>query len=109
VSQEKITEATVETILEDRYGSTYRTIMGASNWKAALTREYVGALDRLENIYEKRGEVEVEGTKDEVAKLLNRTTTGFDSFRRSFPLFITVSKDWAGKDSVGAVRFRLHP
>lgn len=109
VSQEKITEAAVETILEDRYGSTYRTIMGASNWKAALTREYVGALDRLENIYEKRGEVEVEGTKDEVAKLLNRTTTGFDSFRRSFPLFIAVSKDWAGKDSVGAIRFRLHP
>lgn len=108
VSQERITEVAIEKILEARYGATYKTIMSANNWRAALTREYVGALERLDNVYQKRGEVEVEGTKEQVAALLNRTTTGFDSFRRSFPLFITVSKDWTSKDSEGAVRFRLH-
>lgn len=107
VSQERITEAAIEKILDARYNS-YKTIMGSSQWHSALKREYIGALERLDNIYQKRGEVEVEGTKEQIAALLNRTATGLDSFRRSFPLFITISKDWTSKDSEGAVRFRLH-
>ncbi len=109
VSQGRITEVAVERVLDARYGATYKTIMGANNWRGALTREYVGALERLENIYQKRGDVEVEGTKEQIAAFFNRTTTGFDSFRRSFSLFLTVSKDWAGKESMGAVLFTLHP
>lgn len=109
VSQERITEVAIEKILEARYGADYQTIMGSSQWQSALKREYAGALERLDNIYQKRGEVEVEGTKDKVAGLLARTATGLDSFRRSFPLFLTVSRDWSGKDTEGAVRFRLHP
>jgi hypothetical protein len=108
VSQERITEVAIEKILEARYPS-YKTIMGAAQWQSALKREYVGALERLNNIYQKRGEVEVEGTKEQIARLLNRTATGLDSFRRSFSQFITVSKEWKGKDGEGAVRFRLHP
>ncbi len=107
VSQERITEVAIEKILDARY-KTYKTIMGSSQWQSALKREYVGALERLDNIYQKRGEVEVEGTKEQIAALLNRAATGLDSFRRSFPLFITVSKEWTSKDSEGAVRFRLH-
>ncbi len=107
VSQERITEVAIEKILEARYPS-YKTIMGSAQWQSALKREYVGALERLNNIYQKRGDVEVEGTKEQIATLLNRTTTGLDSFRRSFPQFITVSKEWTGKNSEGAVRFRLH-
>lgn len=107
VSQERITEIAIEKILDARYKS-YKTIMGSSQWQSALKREYVGALERLDNIYQKRGEVEVEGTKEQIAALLIRTSTGFDSFRRTFPLFITVSKEWVSKDSEGAVRFRLH-
>lgn len=107
VSQERITEVAIERILEARYPS-YKTIMGSTQWQSALKREYVGALERLDNIYQKRGEVEVEGTKEQIAALLNRTATGLDSFRRSFPQFITVSKEWTGKDTEGAVRFRLH-
>jgi hypothetical protein len=64
VAQERITEVAVEKILEARYPS-YKTIMASSQWQGALKREYVGALERLDNIYQKRGEVEVEGTKDE--------------------------------------------
>jgi hypothetical protein len=107
VSQERITEVAIEKILDARYKS-YKTIMGSSQWQSALKREYVGALERLDNVYQKRGEVEVEGTKEQIAALLNRTATGLDSFRRSFPLFLTVSKEWTSKDSEGAVRFRLH-
>lgn len=108
VSQEQITEVAIKKILEARYPS-YKTIMGSAQWQSALKREYVGALERLDNIYQKRGEVEVEGKKEQIATLLNRASTGLDSFRRSFPQFITVSKEWTGKDSEGAVRFRLHP
>jgi hypothetical protein len=107
VAQERITEVAVEKILEARYPS-YKTIMASSQWQGALKREYVGALERLDNIYQKRGEVEVEGTKEKIAELFNRTATGLDSFCTNFPQFITVSKKWKGKDE-GAVRFRLHP
>lgn len=107
VSQERIMEVAIERILEARYPS-YKTIMGSKQWQSALKREYVGALERLDNIYQKRGEVEVEGTKEQIAGLLNRTATSLDSFRRNFPQFITVSKEWTSKDSEGAVRFRLH-
>lgn len=108
VSQERITEVAIEKILDARFGATYKTIMGASNWRSVLTREYAGALERLDNIYQKRGEVEVEGTKDDIAKLLTRSSVAFDSFRRSFPQFISVSKEWSREDPIGAVRFRLH-
>ncbi|MBV6438328.1 MAG: hypothetical protein AELANPGJ_03630 [Anaerolineae bacterium] len=109
VSDEHITENAVARILDARYGAKYKTLVGASNWRNTLKVDYVGALARLENIYQKRGEVEREGTKTEIANLLGRTSTSLDAFIKNFGEFLEVVKQWEGRSGEGSVRFTLHP
>lgn len=106
VSQGRITEVAVETLLDYRYRDTYKTIIAQNNWRSSLTK-YSNAIGQLDNLYQKRGEVEVEGTKDEIASLLTYSNTGLDSFIKTFSSFVEVSRDWRG-GSTGAIRFTLH-
>lgn len=106
VSEGRITEVAVEQLLDNRYRDTYKTIMSQSRWSNWLNR-YSNAIAQLDNPYQKRGEVEVEGTKEEIAKLLTSTNTGLDNFIRNFSPFLTIEREWKG-GIVGAVRFTLH-
>lgn len=106
VSQGRITEIAVEELLDYRFGNTYRTLMTQSNWSNTLTR-YSNAIKQLDNLYQRRGEVEYEGTKEEIARLFSYTNTAFDNFVKTFGGFIEVTREWRGNSS-GAVRFRLH-
>lgn len=109
----KLTEEVVSRLLEARFGQAYRTLMPVSTWRASL-RNYANALERLENIYEKRGEVDVEGTKTEIAGLFPLSNPAFDNFTRTFDTLITPTRDWPSQKQErqgekGAVRFTLHP
>lgn len=106
VSEGRITEVAVEQLLDNRYLDTYKTIMAQTNWSSWITK-YSNAIAQLDNLYQKRGEVEVEGTKEEIAKLLASSNAALDNFIRTFGLFLSVERDWKG-GSVGAVRFTLH-
>jgi hypothetical protein len=101
-----ITEVACKELLTARYGSTYHTMMAVTNWRSSL-QKYENALERLEKPYQKRGDVEVEGTKDEIAHYFVLTNTALDSFIRNFPDLITVVQDFSREG--GAVRFTLHP
>lgn len=106
VSEGRITEIAVETVLDSRYRDTYKTVIAQANWRNTLTK-YSNAIGQLNNLYQKRGEVEVEGTKEEIANLLTYSNTGLDNFIRTFGSLIEVSRDWHAGNS-GAVRFILH-
>lgn len=102
----RITEEVVERLLDARYRDTYHTIMASTTWQSTLNR-YASALDRLDNVYQKRGDVEFEGTKTDVAKFINLSNTGLDNFRSQYPSLLTVVRDWSGNNH-GAVRFTFH-
>lgn len=109
----QITELAVERLLDARYGQTYETLMAVSNWRNSL-QKYAAALERLENRYQRRGEIEFEGTKDDVAALLLVSHTGLDSFIRVFGSLLRLERDWPSQKQqkqgeTGAVRFTLHP
>ena len=106
VSQGRIVEKATEELLDRRYRDTYKTIMAQPNWRSSLNK-YANAIRQLTNIYQKRGEVEYEGTKHEIAKLLTFSNTGLDSFMRTYDSFIEVSRELRGNNQ-GAVRFQLH-
>lgn len=106
VAKGRITEVVVEQLLDARYRETYRTIMASTTWQSTLNK-YASALDRLDNVYQKRGEVEFEGTKTEVAKFINLSNPALDNFRSQYPALLTVTRDWTGNNP-GAVRFTLH-
>lgn len=108
VSGVKITEEAVHRVLAQRYPN-YRTISAVTTWKSALQTDYSNALNMLENLYQRRGEVEYEATKEEVAKRLGRSSTALDSFLKQFPDFLTVTKYWSSKEPNGTVKFTLHP
>lgn len=113
VAGERITELIVERLLDARYGHTYETLMTVSTWRSSL-QKYCAALDRLENRYQKRGEIEFEGTKDSVANLMVLSNTGLDSFMRIFVSLLKLEYDWPSQKQqeqgkTGAVRFALHP
>ncbi len=103
-----LTELAIGELLKARYEGKYFTLMAVANWRSSL-QKYSAALDRLNNVYRKRGEVDVEGKKEEIAELLVLTNTGLDSFIRTFGTLIEVSQEWTTRDTVGAVKFRLHP
>lgn len=107
VTGAKITEDAIRKLLEARFPD-YQTLM-TGNWQSALQTHYANAISQLETIYQKRGEVEVENTKEEISKLLGRGASSLDSYRRQNQPFLTVVRDWGGRDSVGAVKFTLHP
>jgi len=106
VAKGRITEVAIERLLDEKYRDTYRTIMASSTWKSTLNK-YASALDRLDNVYQKRGEVEFEGTKTEIAKFMTLSNSVLDNFISQYPLLITVTKEWVG-NNMGAVKFTLH-
>jgi hypothetical protein len=108
VAQVRLVEVALEQLLKARYPA-YETVMRTSNWKSVLDTDYSNALKLLENIYQKRGDVEFEGTKESISKLMGRRSTSLDSFLKTFSAFLTVSREWEGRDGIGAVKFTLHP
>lgn len=106
----KITEMATGELLEARYGATYHTLKAVQNWKASL-QKYTAALNSLEKSYQKRGDVEVEGSKDDIARLMVLSNTAFDNFARNFKQLISVVNDWE-RDTKGVLRgtvkFTLH-
>lgn len=106
VSQSAMVEVAVERLLEARFADTYHTLIAASNWRASLGK-YENALNRLSNIYERRGEIDVEGTKKEIADRFTFSNVTLDTFIKTYPMLISVTRDWR-RDEPGAVRFTLH-
>lgn len=109
----KVTEEVIGRLLEARFGQGYRTLMPANTWRDSL-RRYVNALNRLEKVYQKRGEVEVEGTKTEIAAYFVISNPLLDNFLRTFPDLLTLTREWPTQKQErqgekGAVRFTLHP
>lgn len=103
----EITAQACTSLLAARYGGSYHTLMAISTWRSSL-QKYTAALERLEKPYQKRGDVEVEGTKDEIARLLVLTNTALDNFISNFSDIIELVRHMTAREA-GAVRFRLHP
>ncbi|MBI5668047.1 MAG: hypothetical protein HZC41_08555 [Chloroflexi bacterium] len=106
-----ITEQAILRLLDLRYGRSYRTLMAVNTWRDSL-RKYVSALERLNNLYQKRGDVEVEGTKKQIADLMVLSVTALESFMRTFDTLLRQERDWptrAQQDETGSVKFTLHP
>lgn len=106
VSQRSIVETAAERLLTEHYGDTYHTIMASSNWRSSLGR-YINAIRLLLNVYQKRGELEFEGTKSEIAELFTVKNTTLDNIVAQFPDLLVVTRDFRGKET-GAVKFTLH-
>jgi len=106
VAKGRIAETAIERLLDARYQDTYQTIMASSTWKSTLNK-YASALDRLGNVYQKRGTVEYEGTKSDIAKFMNLSNTSLDNFISQYPSLIEIAKQWVG-NNVGAIKFTLH-
>lgn len=109
----RIMEEVVGRLLESRFGQVYKTLMPVTTWRDSL-RKYFAALDRLESIYEKRGEVEYEGTKTQIAELFTLSNPGLESLMKSFPMLIELVRDWPTQreekqGATGAIKFTLHP
>lgn len=103
----KITHDIVGYMLVERYPD-YRPLVVVQNWASSLDK-YGDALEKLESLAQRRGEVDVEGSKQAIAKLFSLSNTGLDSFINSFGDLIEVRKDFRGKDGAGTLRFTLHP
>lgn len=85
---------------------SYVSILGKGLNKAVA--EYVTALQRLPNPYQRNGSEVYSGSKEEIAALLNRTNTTLDTFISDYPSLLKVTRDWKAKQS-GEVLFTLHP
>ncbi|MFZ4828880.1 MAG: hypothetical protein ACOYLB_16140, partial [Phototrophicaceae bacterium] len=103
--QERIIEHLVERLLVARYPE-YKTLMGVNQWQKNLQR-YMNALQLIDNPYQRQGEIEVDGTKEELATKFTLKSTTFDNFIDNYPDLIKVEQKWT-KDSNGTVRFILH-
>lgn len=101
-----ITEAAVAFMLRERYRD-YVPLVVAQNWRSSIEK-YDNALRTLDLPGQRQGEIDIEETKDQVAKRLSMSSTGLDSFQRTFPSFLRTIKDFRGSDA-GIVRFTLHP
>lgn len=106
VAKGRIAEIAIERLLDARYQHTYQTIMASSTWKSTLNK-YASALDRLDNVHQKRGDVEYEGTKSDVAKFMNLSNTSLDNFISQYSSLMQITKQWVG-NNVGAIKFTLH-
>lgn len=105
-------ETIVNRLLEARYGN-YRTLMPLGSWRDSL-KKYDAALNGLESDYQRRGEADVEGTKNEIANKFVMSSTWLDSFMKSFGDLIVLVRPWPSQKAerdgaTGAVRFTLHP
>lgn len=106
VQDEYLTQDVVETLLIDRYGDTYHTLMSVKSWRNSLQR-YMNAVNQLDNPYQRIGEIEVTGSKTDIAKLFSYSNTAFDNFTDNFSSFIEKVDDWRGNDP-GSILFALH-
>lgn len=109
----RLVEIVLGELLKARYGDDYHTLMAVHNWKSSI-KKYVNALHRLETLEEKQGQVNVEGLKEDIARLFPLTNTGLDSFMDSFPEILPLVREFptrceAEQGATGAVRFQLHP
>jgi hypothetical protein len=102
----RVIEQVFRTLLERRY-PTYRTLIRQQNWINAL-KEYHTALERLSSRHERQGVTPYLASKEETARLFNRTNTALDSFIETFPDLITVTPPFRGREQ-SQVRFSLHP
>jgi len=103
----KLIETLVFNILRARYGSGYRTLMSITTWRDSL-RTYANILRRLDSPIQRQGVIPVEGTREQIMKLINLTATGFDTLASNLPDFIEIMTDFK-KSRSGAIRFTLHP
>lgn len=104
--QERVIELALFNLFDTLYRD-YRPLTIVANWTSSL-QKYENALGLLESNYERQGQSDVEGTKDEIAKLFTLTNTGLDSFARNFPTLIDGVSKLPGKGR-GVARFTLHP
>lgn len=105
-AQERLLETALQSLLTAIYPE-YQPLMIIPSWRSSL-QKYENALKRLESRYERQGQADVIGTKDDIADLFAQSNTSLDSFARNFPTLIDGVSQLAGK-SKGAVRFSLHP
>ncbi len=110
-AQERILEEASRTLLEAVYPE-YETLMLVGNWTSSLAK-YKNALKHLETTHEKQGQIDFEGTKDEIAKLFALTNTGLDTFINNFPSLLLIQQPFPTQKEIsagkkGSVRFKLH-
>lgn len=98
-----ISDYALRHVLGERYPN-YHTFMSTQMWSNTLGK-YKTGLERLESPLQRRGDEPVEMSKDALIKLLNLSSTGFDSFAASFTSFIGVEKTPKGT----SFTFKLHP
>ncbi len=103
--QERIVELALLDLLKAIYPD-YKPLITLQNWQSSL-QKYQNALSLLPSNYERQG-YDVEGTKEEIARLFTLTNTGLDSFARNFPALIDGVAKLPGQGG-GVVRFMLHP
>lgn len=103
----RFVEGLFRLLCQRTYGDQYVTLMATGQWQNAL-RAYRGALERIDHPLVRNGQEPYQGTKKEVAELLNRTNAAFDNFLQTFPHLLVVEEQFRG-DGPGAVRFTLHP
>ncbi|XWX02494.1 hypothetical protein VZO05_08240 [Aggregatilineales bacterium SYSU G02658] len=102
------TDELVGILLEARYPE-YDPLITVEKWQNSLVK-YINALKHLDSPMQRIGEMDVEGNKDEIAKLFTLANTGLDSFMRSFDKkLIEQTKEYPRGGGVGSVRFVLHP
>ncbi len=111
-AQERILEIATRRLLEAMYPE-YHTLMVTSKWRTFLSN-YKNALRHLETTHERQGQMNIEGTKDEIAKLFVLTNTSLDNFIKIFPALISIEQDFPSAKQIkagqkGAVRFQRHP
>jgi hypothetical protein len=105
-AQERLIETALLDMLEALFPD-YSPLIIISSWGSSL-QKYQNALERLDSSYERQGQVDVEGSKDDIAGLFTLSNTGLDSFARNFPTLIDGISKLPGKGE-GVVRFTLHP
>ncbi|MBW7959472.1 MAG: hypothetical protein H3C69_07920 [Candidatus Promineofilum sp.] len=105
-AQERLLEIALLSLLEAIYPD-YHPLMIIPSWRNSL-QKYENALQLLDSRFQRQGQTDVEGTKDDIAKLFAQTNTSLDSFARNFPTLIDGVAQLPGKKK-GNVRFSLHP
>ena len=79
----RFVEELVRALVEVQYPA-YKTLIRQQGWVQALA-DYRLALERLETRHERQGTVDYETTKEDLARLFNRSNPAIDSFLDSFP------------------------
>ena len=96
----KIVEEVTRRQLEVHYPQ-YKTLMTAPQWKQNL-KEYRSALERLPTPYERQGQQFYEKSKQDLAKLFNRSVPALETF-------VSVNSHLLKEEYNSGWRFMLHP